>query len=414
MTIVGLWENPRPEHGNRSTGCGRGHRNTGSASYRSESRRSRRRHDGNPGRRSCRPEPPASHGHRFGSAVPRLCRSGMCAGGIRDERELADLRVLVAPRGRSRAVARVSPGMPGGSADPEPVFCGRSNASVAGESDTPLARLYDRAPEHGPPPELPHAFEEFCAVHAERIVNLARARNVQTNEVGRCSHLMPAFGVIAQATGQDLALIDIGPEPGLNCCGTGSTIATPTDRRRCGTFTGAHRVARAEAKCRVFRPASRRPPLPLGSISTRSHLGDRRAVSMARSADLARACGPKRRCSRTHVRSGCNTPPRVEAGDALALLPVLVAEAPADSALCVFHCHALNQFPVEARESFTRLLRSAAQSRPCVPCVVRGGAHGRGAHGRGPIDHAVVGVAQRARSLGAVVARRLQVADGDS
>ena len=52
------------------------------------------------------------------------------------------------------------------------------------------------------------------------------------------------------------------------------------------------------------------------------------------------------------------------AGDALEWLSALAAEAPADAALCVFHCHALNQFPAEARESFMRLLTLTAQSRP--------------------------------------------------
>ena len=144
---------------------------------------------------------------------------------------------------------------------------------VADEPDTPLGQFYGRAPRHRPSQELPQAFEKLCTVHAEQIVDLVRSRNVQTNEVGRCSHLMPAFGVIAQATGQDLALIDIGAGAGLNLLwnrfdyrySDGSTFGS-----------GVHQCAsnaRAGARCRAFRPASQRHPFPLASISTPSTSG---------------------------------------------------------------------------------------------------------------------------------------------
>ena len=265
----------------------------------------------------------------------------------------------VAARGRLLALARecrVGQPIPN-------LFFAAVKRLVAGESDTPLAGFYARAPEHGPPPELPHAFEEFCAVQAERIVDLARARNVQTNEVGRCSHLMPAFGVIAQATGQDLALIDIGAGAGLNL------LWNRFDYRYSdgSTFGSGHSPVRIECESRGEMPRipARFPatsfsagvdlnPIDLGDDEQYRWL---EALIWPEHADRTALLANARKVWLQHS-------PRVEAGDALALLPVLVAEAPADSALCVFHCHALNQFPVEARESFTRLLGSAAQSRP--------------------------------------------------
>jgi hypothetical protein len=40
---------------------------------------------------------------------------------------------------------------------------------------------------------------------------------VQTNEVGRCASLLPAFGVVAARTdGRPLALVELGTSAGLN------------------------------------------------------------------------------------------------------------------------------------------------------------------------------------------------------
>ena len=88
---------------------------------------------------------------------------------------------------------------------------------AADEPASVLARLYGQPEELGKRVrELPQAFDQFCGEHGGRIVDLVRRRIVQTNEVGRCSHLMPAFGVIAQSAGRDLALMDVGAGAGLN------------------------------------------------------------------------------------------------------------------------------------------------------------------------------------------------------
>ncbi|MDE0193287.1 MAG: DUF2332 family protein, partial [Gammaproteobacteria bacterium] len=69
---------------------------------------------------------------------------------------------------------------------------------VADTPDTPLGHHYRRAAEGAAPArDLAYEFDAFCRSHARRIAELVRTRNVQTNEVGRCSHLMPAFCVIA-------------------------------------------------------------------------------------------------------------------------------------------------------------------------------------------------------------------------
>jgi hypothetical protein len=56
-------------------------------------------------------------------------------------------------------------------------------------------------------------------------------------------------------------------------------------------------------------------------------------------------------------------PPRLLAGDALAILPEAVAHAPRDAVLCVFHTATLAHFPPEARERFRALIPELARQR---------------------------------------------------
>jgi hypothetical protein len=56
-------------------------------------------------------------------------------------------------------------------------------------------------------------------------------------------------------------------------------------------------------------------------------------------------------------------PPPLIAGDALTVLPQAVADAPADTAVCVFHTATLAHFPPEARARFRALLPELARQR---------------------------------------------------
>ena len=93
--------------------------------------------------------------------------------------------------------------------------------------------------------------------------------------------------------------------------------------------------------------------------------------------------------------------PHVEAGDAVARLADLIQAAPADAALCVFHCYA--QFPAAARAAFAKILRSTSRRRP----VSHVSSEGECLNVTRIVmaDHAALGVAQRSQALGAVVGR---------
>ena len=236
---------------------------------------------------------------------------------------------------------------------------------LAGDApDEPLSALYRRiAQGEKPPADLPQALEDFCRRHAERIIDLVRTRNVQTNEVGRCSHLMPAFGLVARTTGRDLALIDVGAGAGLNLLwdrfdyrySDGSTFGSG----------GSPVLIECESRGKMPSSPARFPPVPFAvgvdlnpiDLDDEEHYRWLQALVWPDHGDrLALLANARSLWMRER--------PRVEAGDALARLPSLAAEAPADASLCVFHCHVLNQFSVEARSAFTATLRSVSESRP--------------------------------------------------
>ena len=61
------------------------------------------------------------------------------------------------------------------------------------------------------------AFRDFVLSHTDSLIPLLETRITQTNEVGRCSYLLPAFVVAHQsAGGRPLALIDVGCSAGLH------------------------------------------------------------------------------------------------------------------------------------------------------------------------------------------------------
>src|SRR5262245_12005660 len=78
-----------------------------------------------------------------------------------------------------------------------------------------LARYYPNLtadPDAGDP--LP-ALRRFCAYHELALTDRLASRSTQTNEIGRCALLLPAFGLLAAEVGP-LADLDVGASAGLN------------------------------------------------------------------------------------------------------------------------------------------------------------------------------------------------------
>ena len=87
------------------------------------------------------------------------------------------------------------------------------------------------------------------------------------------------------------------------------------------------------------------------------------ALARGRSSRFLGSLGWANRVWSTNSSIAQREPPTLLAGDALTVLPQAVAQAPADTALCVFHIATLAHFPPEARERFRTLIADLARRR---------------------------------------------------
>ena len=227
-----------------------------------------------------------------------------------------------------------------------------------------LAKHYRRA-EAGdwPAPGLGQAFTEFALAHRDRIDQYVATRMVQTNEVGRCAYLMPGFlTVAAENPGRPLALLDVGASAGLNLnwdqyryVYSSGDVFGPTESGvviECDARGGLPSLPSAFPRVN-FKVGIDLEPVDLGedeeylwmqALVWPEHAGRAALLSAARDVWL-------------------QSRPTVLQGDAVELLPVALEDVPEDAALCVFHCHTLNQFSAEARAGFGDILRAASRER---------------------------------------------------
>ena len=209
----------------------------------------------------------------------------------------------------------------------------------------------------------PH-FRDFCLAHESAIRDLLSTRLVQTNEVGRCAYLLPAFSLIAgENPGLPLSLVDIGTSAGLHLL---------WDRY---SYEYAGRVVTGDesSSVRIVTEVrgSNSPPIPSGFPSVAFRIGlDLNPVRLTDpdSALWLRALiwpEHERRAAqlKAAIRLAIDNPPTLIAGNALETLPVVLDQTPKDSTLCIFHNYTLNQFSREDRGQFNSILDECSMDR---------------------------------------------------
>ena len=214
-----------------------------------------------------------------------------------------------------------------------------------------LAAYYPTTGGAGPGPGLGEAFSAFCADRAERLAATLATRRTQTNEVARCGCLLPAFAAVAG--GRPLALIEIGASAGLNLLW--DHYAYDYGHRTAGVPSSPLTIA-----CELVGPHV--PPLDPPPVAWR--VGVDLAPVDASDPDDARwlrAClWPDKPARQERLAAALAVarehPVEVRRGDALAALPGLIAEAPADALVCVFHTAVLIYFAREQIEALGALL----------------------------------------------------------
>jgi hypothetical protein len=134
------------------------------------------------------------------SASPRAPLYTRLSAGIADSESLAGLLLLSPPRQRQPVLL---------------LACIHYLLLGPEGRRTALARYYPNltaAPADGDP--IP-ALAQFCGDHRLQLAELLATRSTQTNEIGRCALLVPAFALLAAEVGP-VAHLDVGTSAGLN------------------------------------------------------------------------------------------------------------------------------------------------------------------------------------------------------
>ncbi len=231
--------------------------------------------------------------------------------------------------------------------------------------DEPLAAFYPTISAATPPSEDPYPyFYAFCMAHRDAIINLLTTHLVQTHEVGRCALLLPVYGLIASRTNyQPLSLVDVGCSAGLNLLWD-SYVYDYGDGQLYGDAASPLKLV-----CELR--GDHRPQLPAHLPPVANRLGiDINPIDL-RDPDavlwLKALIWPEHTARVANLDQAIEVlhqdPPRLLAGNALALLPQAIAATPADNVLCIYHTYSLYQLPSAAREQLSGIIRAASVSR---------------------------------------------------
>ena len=192
---------------------------------------------------------------------------------------------------------------------------------------------------------------ELISQSAADLAEVILARRTQTNEPAHCATLLPALAQLPQP----LALIEAGASAGLTLL---------PDRYSCD-YAG-HRLGGRDPDAPTLRCEPRGPvPLPaeIPAISWRAGL-DLNPLDVTSEDDVRwLSClvwpgeGDRQERLAAAVAAARRDPPAVRRGDLLTDLPALVAQAPADATLVIYHTAVLYYVAPDQRAEFASTVR---------------------------------------------------------
>jgi hypothetical protein len=227
--------------------------------------------------------------------------------------------------------------------------------------------------EGAPERDLVGDFKDFVMVHRAELLALIAVRSTQTNEVGRCTALLPALGAIAAGypSGQPLGLLDLGTSAGLNLLfdSYGYTYRQRSDGATLGA--GRHGAA-VHLECAVRGELGDLPPLALPPIGGRTGID---ALPIDPTSEdgahwLLACLWPDNLPRFDRLRGALATarttddPPTVYRGDIIEDLPGVVEGIVTDGPLVVFHSWVAAYLSPERQAQLVETVRALARTRP--------------------------------------------------
>ena len=229
----------------------------------------------------------------------------------------------------------------------------------------PLSAFYPSLSGSAKPDYSYPYFRSFILEHREEIREIITTHLVQTNEVGRCACLVPAFEIVArQAKRRPLALVEIGASAGLTLLWDryGYNYG---DGLQCGDPNSPVQI-----ECSLR--GENRPPIPKKFPTIASRVGvdlnpidldDPESVLWLRALIWPEHHNRVKQLQAA-IQLARRYPPKVIPGDALELLPSILTSIPEDQVLCVYHSFVTSFLSHEAREKLRSLIAQHAEKRP--------------------------------------------------
>ncbi len=210
-------------------------------------------------------------------------------------------------------------------------------------------------------------FADFVATHRAAIEPMIETRVTNTNEVGRSALLHLGFGEIGRRAERPLALIEIGPSAGLNLIWDRYGVRYTRDGH---TELGCGRPDREngltiECELRGRTPWAHPKPEIASRVGLELHPVD---LSNDDDRDWLRALiwpDQAARLARLDAAIALfeKDKPPILVGDALALLPDVLARVPREQTPVVYHTIAVYQFSHDMREALESMLVVAGLRR---------------------------------------------------
>ncbi len=242
----------------------------------------------------------------------------------------------------------------------EPALGSRFNANLLF-----AAARYLALKEGRDAPDSPASFRAFCLDRLEGIRGLLSSRVTQTNEVARCSYLLPAFELIRRELERPLAILEVGASAGLNLLfdrysydygkhgrlGPGDSPVVLSPRVMAGVPSVPHCMPSVVWRLGIdIRPLSPQDPddrLWLQACVWPEHQDRRQRLE--RALDLA-----------------APSPAPILAGNAADVLVEAASSAPPESTLVVFHTNTLGYMPPDERQRLTAQVAELGNRRDTV------------------------------------------------
>jgi hypothetical protein len=204
------------------------------------------------------------------------------------------------------------------------------------------------------------------ATHRAELAPVIASRVTNTNEVGRCAFLHLGFRALAREAAEPLHLVELGPSAGLNQAWDRYGVLI-----RHGKESFTLGPGNAELILEIELKGEKLPPLGL-TPKVASRIGiERDPVNLEdpRERDWLRALVWPDHVKRftqleKALEIALRMPPRILAGDALALLPEAVSVLPEDQTVCIYHTFVTYQFSDENRQALDDTLIAMSLRRP--------------------------------------------------